>query len=43
MKKSLLIAILLIPVMSFAQNRAQEYINKSMKTDPNLQDAVVAI
>lgn len=44
MKKSLLIAILLIPMMSFAQsNRAQNYINNSMKTDPNLQDAIVGI
>ncbi|MBQ1680336.1 MAG: D-alanyl-D-alanine carboxypeptidase, partial [Bacteroidales bacterium] len=43
MKKTLLIALTLIPLMSLAQNRVQNYIDQRMKTDSLLINAVVGI
>lgn len=43
MKKSILIALTLIPLMSFGQNRVQTYIDQQMKTDSLLINAVVGI
>lgn len=43
MKKTLLIALMLIPLMSLAQNRVQNYIDQRMKTDSLLINAVVGI
>jgi len=43
MKKTLLAALLLIPLMSFGQNRVQNYIDRQMKTDSLLINAVVGI
>ena len=43
MKKTLLAALLLFPMLLPAQNRVQQYIDNSMKTDSALVNAVVAI
>ena len=43
MKKSFLTALMLIPLMAFGQNRVQEYIDRQMKTDSLLINAVVGI
>ena len=43
MKKTLLAALLLFPMFLPAQNRVQQYIDNSMKTDSALVNAVVAI
>lgn len=43
MKKSFLIALLLIPLAGFGQNRVQDYIDRQMKTDSLLINAVVGI
>lgn len=44
MKKSLLIALLLVPVLGMAQNnRVQNYIDTQMKTFPQMQNAIVGI
>ena len=43
MKKNLLIALMLIPLMSFGQNRVQNYIDRQMKTDSLFINAVVGI
>lgn len=43
MKKTFLIALALIPLMSFGQNRVQNYIDRQMKTDSLLINAVVGI
>ncbi|MBR5018386.1 MAG: D-alanyl-D-alanine carboxypeptidase/D-alanyl-D-alanine-endopeptidase [Bacteroidales bacterium] len=43
MKKNFLMALLLIPLMSFGQNRVQTYIDQQMKTDSLLINAVVGI
>jgi D-alanyl-D-alanine carboxypeptidase/D-alanyl-D-alanine-endopeptidase (penicillin-binding protein 4) len=43
MKKHFLIALMLIPLMSFGQNRVQTYIDEQMKTDSLLINAVVGI
>ena len=43
MKKTLLIVLTLIPLMSLAQNRVQNYIDQRMKTDSLLIKAVVGI
>ncbi|MBQ1707752.1 MAG: D-alanyl-D-alanine carboxypeptidase/D-alanyl-D-alanine-endopeptidase [Bacteroidales bacterium] len=43
MKKHLLMALMLIPLMSFGQNRVQNYIDRQMKTDSLLINAVVGI
>lgn len=43
MKKILAAALMLATTLSFAQNKAQNYINSQMKTDPKLQNAVVGI
>ena len=36
-------ALMLIPLMSFGQNRVQNYIDRQMKTDSLLINAVVGI
>ena len=43
MKKSVLTVLILIPLMAFGQNRVQNYIDKEMKTDSLLINAVVGI
>ena len=43
MKKSILSALMLIPLMVFGQNRVQNYIDQQMKTDSLLINAVVGI
>ena len=43
MKKSILIALTFIPLMVFGQNRVQNYIDRQMKTDSLLINAVVGI
>ena len=43
MKKKILMALMLIPLVSFGQNRVQTYINEQMKTDSLLINAVVGI
>jgi D-alanyl-D-alanine carboxypeptidase, serine-type, PBP4 family len=43
MKKSILTALMLIPLMAFGQNRVQNYIDQQMKTDSLLINAVVGI
>ena len=43
MKKKILMALMLIPLVSFGQNRVQTYINQQMKTDSLLINAVVGI
>ena len=43
MKKLLFTALMLIPLVSFGQNRVQNYINNKMKTDSLLINAVVGI
>lgn len=43
MKKRLLMALMLIPLMSFSQNRVQAYIDRQMKTDSLFINAVVGI
>ena len=43
MKKTLMMALMLIPLMSLAQNRVQNYIDQRMKTDSLLINAVVGI
>ena len=43
MKKTLLIALMLIPLAGMAQNRVQSYIDQRMKTDSLLINAVVGI
>ena len=44
MKKSILFALLLIPVLGMAQsNSVQQYINNKMKTFPEMQNAIVGI
>ena len=43
MKKHFLIALMLIPLMSFGQNRVQTFIDEQMKTDSLLINAVVGI
>ena len=43
MKKCMLTALMLIPLMAFGQNRVQEYIDRQMKTDSLLINAVVGI
>ena len=43
MKKTFLTGLLLIPLTVFGQNRVQQYIEDSMKTDSLLVNAVVAV
>ena len=43
MKKTFLIALMLIPLMAMGQNRVQNYIDRQMKTDSLLINAVVGI
>jgi len=43
MKKSLLMVLMLIPLLGFGQNRVQQYIDRQMKTDSLLINAVVGI
>ena len=43
MKKHFLMALVLIPLMGFGQNRVQNYIDRQMKTDSLLINAVVGI
>ena len=43
MKKHVLTALMLIPLMAFGQNRVQQYIDQQMKTDSLLINAVVGI
>ena len=43
MKKSVLTALMLIPLMAFGQNRVQKFIDQEMKTDSLLINAVVGI
>ena len=43
MKKNFLMVLMLIPLVSFGQNRVQTYIDQQMKTDSLLINAVVGI
>ena len=43
MKKYLTAVLMLVTVLSFGQNKVQAYIDSQMKTDPELQNAIVGI
>lgn len=43
MKKYLTLLVLLLPFISFSQNRVQQYVDSKMKTAPDVRNAAVAL